>query len=147
MKNVAVLILDKADVAWVNERLIDIYRGNSVRIHLINVQPAFSSHITQFFSSKEMEKRHHEDGMRVLQPVIEGLNRAAIPHWDHVLVGLEAANVIDFIKGHYCRDLILRDEPPTIFSRLNLDPARSRIRRALREHFSSGVNRLSADHP
>ena len=126
--NIAVPILDAKDVAWAPEKIKDLYQRRKARIHLINVQPIYPQHIAQFFPRGALERIHLEDGMRVLQPVIAELDRAKVPHWDHVLIGLVAERVVEFVKANYCREVLLREDGE---GRLVFGSVTSQIRKAL----------------
>ena len=132
VENIAVPILDLQDAIWAPERVIALYRKTQPRIHLINVQPKYPSYVSRFFSKQYMARIHEEDGLQVLRPVVLELDKAGVPHWDHVLVGLKAERVAEFVKTHYCSDVLMRDEPTTLLSSLRLGSVKSEIRRTLR---------------
>jgi hypothetical protein len=129
---IAAPILDSKDLPWVTARVIDLYRKTRARIHLINVQPAYPRHITRFFSAQYLARIHHEDGLRFLAPAIRHLAEAGVPHWDHVLVGARAEQIVEFVRAHHCRKVILREETESTLLRwLGVVSVNHQIRDAL----------------
>src|SRR5215470_12234983 len=76
MKIVAVPVLDEKDVAWAARRVIALYQKAPARIYLVNVQPAFSKHVSRFFSAHYLARIHREDATKLLAPVERALERA-----------------------------------------------------------------------
>jgi len=137
-KSIAVPILDSEDALWAPERVIEAYRRTEARIYLINVQPAYSSHISRFFSAKDLEQFHLENGRQILAPVGRRPDRAGVPHWDHVLIGRKLEQIVQFIEAHHCGELVLRDEPKSLLGRLGLASVNTQTRRALKTQFRQG---------
>jgi hypothetical protein len=132
MKIVAVPILESKDMSWATKRIIELYKRTKVRVHLINVQPAYPAHISRFFTAEFLQRIHLEDGRRFLAPMIQALDMAGVPHWDHVLVGPKFERIVEFVSAHYCSEVILRDEPRSLRAQLSFASPDSRIRKALR---------------
>jgi len=137
MKIVAVPVLDEKDVAWAARRVIAIYQRAPVRIHLVNVQPAFSRHVSRFFSAHYLERIHREEGMKLLAPVARALERAGVSYRTHVLVGRKAERIAEFVRSYSCSDVLLRNESQSLL-RLGLESINSGIRRRLRALFPEG---------
>lgn len=75
-------------------------------IHLINVQPALPSHVTQFISRDEMRKYHDEEGMKALAAARAKLDAAGLRHDVHIGTGDEAETIARYSKDNKI-DLIL----------------------------------------
>jgi hypothetical protein len=138
MKIVAVLVLDSRDVAWAARRATGLYhQWARVQIRLINLQPAFSIHISRFFSARYLERIHREEGLKLLAPVARALDKASVPHRLHVLVGRRAERIAEFVESYACSELLLRNESQSLL-RLGFDSINSGIRRRLRALYPGG---------
>jgi len=145
MKIVAVPVLDEKDVAWAARRVIVLYQRAPVRIHLVNVQPAFSRHVSRFFSAPYLERIHREEGMKLLAPVARALDRAGVSYRTHVLIGREAERIAEFVRSYSCSEVLLRNESQSLL-RLGLESINSGIRRRLRALFPEGKIPVAGSH-
>jgi hypothetical protein len=130
MDAIAVPINDAREAQWASRKVVEIYRREPVLVHLINVQPPLSRHISQFLSQRDIRSFHHDEGMQVLAPAIRVLDEAKVPHTDHVLVGSKVDCVVRFAKEHSCQ--VILDNPADGFlSVFGLGSVASQIRRAI----------------
>lgn len=67
-------------------------------IHLINVQPALPTHVTQFISRDEMRKFHIEEGTMALAAARAKLDAAGLRHEFHIDTGDEAETIARYSK-------------------------------------------------
>jgi nucleotide-binding universal stress UspA family protein len=132
---VAVPILDPKDVPWATAKAIDLYRKKKARIHLVNVRQPFPKHISRFFSATYLDRVHTEDGLERLASAMKALETAGVPYWKHVLVGRKLEQIVDFVTSHHCGEVVLRDKPENLLSRLGLSSANSKTRRALKARY------------
>jgi hypothetical protein len=132
---VAVPILEPNDVPWATAKAIDLYRKTKARIHLVNVRQPYVKHVSRFFSAKYLERVYLEDGLRVLASAMKVLDKAGVPYWKHVLVGRKLEQIVEFIADHHCGEVVLRNEPENLVTRLGLDSVNSRTRRALKARY------------
>ena len=145
MKIVAVPVLDEKDVAWAARRVIALYQRAPVRVYLVNVQPAFSQHVSRFFSAHYLERIHREDAMKLLAPVERALERAGVSYRSHVLIGPKAERIAEFVRSYSCSDVLLRNESQSLL-RLGLASINSGIRRRLRALFPEGKIPVAGSH-
>jgi len=131
MQIVAVPINDARDAQWASKQVIDLYRREAVRIHLVNVQHPLSRHISQFLNVSEIQAFHRDAGMHVLEPAIRALNAAGVPHIDHVLVGHKVDAVVRFAQEYSCNQVLLKNDSEGLLSVLGLGSIASQIRRAI----------------
>ena len=131
MNNVAVPIDDARDALWASAQVIELYRREPVSIHLVNVQPPLSRHVSQFLNSRDIRAFHLEAGMQVLQPAIRALDSAGVPHKDHVLVGRKVDSIVHFANEYSCSQVILDNRSEGLLSVLGLGSIASQIRRAI----------------
>jgi YjbE family integral membrane protein len=112
MDSIVVPIGEGHDALRAVEEAIAMYRKEPVRIHLLNVQPAMPRHVSRFFNANDLHDFHRDTGMQALQPAREMLDRAGVPHQDHVLVGNPAQTIVGFADEHRCVRVVLDDNGP-----------------------------------
>jgi nucleotide-binding universal stress UspA family protein len=131
MNAIAVPINDAREAQWASRQVTEMYRREPVHVHLINVQPPLSRHISQFLNVKDVRAHHLEEGMRVLAPAIEALDKAGVPHTDHVLVGRKVDCIVRFAKDHSCSQVVLETPSEGLLSIFGLGSLASQIQRAI----------------
>jgi hypothetical protein len=141
MRIVAVPILDSKDTQWATKRLVELYRNTHARIYLINVQPAFPKHVSQFFDARTLARIHREDGLQFLAPVARALDRVRVPHWDHVLVGGKVKRITEFVASHYCTEVLVRNKSESLL-RLFPSSVNSGVLKTLRALYPEGKTSL-----
>ena len=107
IRDVVVPVCDAGSAGWASSQAIALYRDEPVRIHLLNVQRPLPKHIAQFFNRDDLRDFHRDAGMRVLEPVIAILDKAGIPHEDHVLVGHPAETIVRFAEDLHCGQIVV----------------------------------------
>jgi len=134
MKDIIVPIDYSSDIPRVAAQAIARYRRDAARIQLLNVQRPLPQHVARFFGSADLRDYHRETGMRALQGAIELLDAAGVPHRDHVLVGKPAEEIVRFAEEHPGAELLLDDEPESVFSVFGLGSIGSQVRRLMTAH-------------
>jgi nucleotide-binding universal stress UspA family protein len=128
MKSVVVPITDSKDAQWALNHVIALYRSEGVRIHLLNVQPALSQHISRFFNHGEIRDFHRDNGMLALKPAIDALDGEGVPHWDHVLVGNQAETIVKFAQEYHCSQIVIAKRKDGLLGSFGLGSIGSQIR-------------------
>jgi len=131
MKDIVVPIDGSSDVARVAAQAIARYRRDASRIHLLNVQRPLPRHISQFFGRADLAEYHLEAGMRELHKVIALLDAAHVPHRDHVVVGKPAEEIVRFAEERPGAELLLDEEPDSMFALFGLGSIGSQVRRLM----------------
>src|SRR6478609_7172602 len=67
-------------------------------IHLINVQSPLHGGISTFINAGQIKHYHHDEGMKVLAPARELLDKSGVAHQDHLFVGEPAEVIARFAK-------------------------------------------------
>ncbi len=62
----------------------------TTEIHLVNVQPPFRRHVSQFFARSTLQDYHREQADEALRPCMQLLDTYGIPYGTHRLVGPKA---------------------------------------------------------
>jgi hypothetical protein len=131
MNTIAVPIDDARQAQWASKQVIEIYRREPVQVHLVNVQHPLSRHISQFLNPRDIRAHHLETGMGILEPAIKALDKAGVPHVDHVLVGRKVESIVRFAKEHSCSQVILETPSDGLLSVFGLGSLAGQIQRAI----------------
>jgi len=134
MHDIVVPICDTGDAGWAAGQAIAIYREEAVRVHLLNVQRPLPKHIAQFFNRDDLRDFHRDAGMRVLDPVIGMLDKAGVPHEDHVLVGQPAETIVRFAEDLHAQQVVVDTPPKSVLSLLGLGSIGSQVHHLMQSH-------------
>ena len=136
IRDVVIPVCDTGAVGWASSQAIALYRDEPVRIHLLNVQRPLPKHIAQFFNRDDLRDFHRDAGMRVLEPVIGMLDKAGIPHEDHVLVGHPAETIVRFAEGLHCQQIVVDAPARSVLSMFGLGSIGSQVQHLMQSHAS-----------
>jgi len=134
MHDIVVPVCDTGDAVWAASHAIAIYRDEPARIHLLNVQRPLPKHIAQFFNRDDLRDFHRDAGMRVLEPVIGMLDKAGVPHEDHVLVGHPAETIVRFAEDLHAKQVVVDAPPKSVLSMLGLGSIGSQVHHLMQSH-------------
>lgn len=81
-------------------------RGLPLDIHVLNVQPALRSDVTQFLAAENVQSYHHDEGMAALKPALAILEAGGLAATAHVHVG-QPAEVIAHVVDDLGADVVL----------------------------------------
>jgi hypothetical protein len=107
MANILVPIQEGHDVSWLVNYLFKFHQRESIRVHLLSVQPRYTSLVRLFFSAHDIAVFMAEDAITSLAPMKQGLARLNIPFNSHVRTGDKATEIVRFAKELYCPQIIL----------------------------------------
>lgn len=107
MANILVPIQEGQDVTWLVNYLFKIHQRETIRVHLLSVQPRYTSLVRLFFSAHDIARFMAEDAMTSLAPIKNGLARSNIPFNSHIRTGDKATEIVRFAKELYCPQIIL----------------------------------------
>jgi nucleotide-binding universal stress UspA family protein len=86
-----------------------------------------SKFVTRFVSRRQLDEFHRENGMQILQPLIDRLDAVGIAHQERILVGHKAESIARFAREHYC-DLIMVPRHKGVFENLGLGSIGGQLR-------------------
>lgn len=107
MANILVPIQEGQDVKWLVNYLSKIHQREAIRVHLLSVQPRYTSLVRLFFSAREIARFMAEDANTSLTPMKQELAQSNIPYNSHVRTGDKATEIVKFAKALYCPQIIL----------------------------------------
>ncbi|MEP7208285.1 MAG: universal stress protein [Casimicrobiaceae bacterium] len=88
--------------------VIKEHRHNpGLEVHLLNVQPPFSRHITQFLSPKDLQSFHRDRAEEALRPIHTMLDEARVAHATHLEVGRRAEIIADTAQRLGCDHIVM----------------------------------------
>jgi len=128
MEHVLVPISTPDDARWAAEQAIARYRKEPVHIHLLNVQRPLPQHVSRFFGGGDLRNFHHDEGMKVLEPVIRMLDEAGVPHRDHVKVGNPVKTIVEFSEHNKCAEVVLQNQSDSLLAIFGLGSIGSQVR-------------------
>jgi nucleotide-binding universal stress UspA family protein len=98
---------------------VAIYNQERVEVHLLNVQPALSSHVAMFFDAGELHAILETTGQEELASAASLLDMAGVPHTTEVLTGRSAQTIARRARELGCDRIVIgRDDGEGIASRM-----------------------------
>ncbi|HEX7810572.1 MAG TPA: universal stress protein [Burkholderiales bacterium] len=85
----------------------DQYR-EPIAVNLLNVQsPVASGAVKMFISQQQLNDYYREEGMKVLAPARELLDKEGVAYEHHIGVGDIAATIADYSKDKRCQQIVM----------------------------------------
>ena len=81
--------------------------NTAMEIHLLNVQPPFSSYIARFVSRKVLHDYHRDEADKALRPIQQMLDGFSIPYSVHAEVGDRAKSITDTARRLRCDQIVM----------------------------------------
>jgi len=81
--------------------------NTAMEIHLLNVQPPFSSHIARFLSRKTRHDYHVAEAEKALGPVRQLLDSFGVPYSVHVELGDKAQCITAMARHLRCDQIVM----------------------------------------
>lgn len=72
----------------------EFMQNPALEIHLLNVQPPFSRHISRFVSKKNRDGFRRDQAEKALRPVRRALDHSGVPYSVHIETGGDKAKLI-----------------------------------------------------
>ena len=84
----------------------DLREGQSLEVHVVNVQRPLSGDVTRFVSGKSVDEYHREQSEEALAPVRAVLEAGGVTFQSHLRIGDPAAAIAELVRDNAC-DLIV----------------------------------------
>ena len=81
--------------------------NTAMEIHLLNVQPPFSSYVARFVSSKDRLDHHRDEAEKALRPIRQMLDGFGVPYSVHGEVGEKANCIADTARRLRCDQIVM----------------------------------------
>lgn len=85
----------------------EFMKNRNLQIHVLNVQPPFSKHVSDFTSRRDRMALHQEQAEKALEPARQALDRSGIPYTVHTEVGDKADCIADMARRLRCDRIVM----------------------------------------
>ena len=107
----------------VNERM----KNPAMEIHLLNVQPSFSRHISQFVGKKARDSFHHDEAEKALRPARQLIEKFGLPYSAHIKVGNKADIIVDEAQRLHCQRIVMSTARKNSLTRMIEDSTTNKV--------------------
>ena len=87
--------------------LIEFRRNPAIDIHLLNVQPPFSTYVTRWIDRKTINEARLEASEQALRAPRQMLDEACVPYWVHLAVGGKASSIAELARQLRCDHIVI----------------------------------------
>ena len=102
-------------------------KSSAMEVHLLNVQPPFSRHISRFVSKKNRNDFHRDEGEKALQPIRQMLGNFGVPHAVHIEVGDKAKLIAEAARRLRCDQIVMSTARKNSLTRMIEDSTTNRV--------------------
>ena len=85
----------------------EFQKNRALEIHLLNIQPPFSWHISRFISKKTREQFHRDQAEKALQKARRALDGFDVPYTLHIEVGSKAKLITEMARRLRCDHIVM----------------------------------------
>ena len=96
----------------------EFMNNTAMEIHLLNVQPPFSSYVARFVSRKSLRDYHRDEAEKVLSPIKQMLDGFSIPYSAHAELGERAKTITDTARRLRCEHIVMSTARKNSLTRL-----------------------------
>ena len=105
----------------------EFMNNTAMEIHLLNVQPPFSSYVARFVSRKSLHDYHRDESEKVLSPVKQMLDGFGIPYSAHAEVGERAKAITDTARRLRCDHIVMSTARKNSLTRMLEDSTTNKV--------------------
>jgi nucleotide-binding universal stress UspA family protein len=105
----------------------EFMKNSAMEIHLLNVQPPFSRHISQFIGSKTRASFHHDEAEKALQPARQLVEKFGVPYSVHIKVGNKASIIADEARRLGCQRIVMSTARKNSLTRMLEDSTTNKV--------------------
>ena len=105
----------------------EFMNNTAMEIHLLNVQPPFSSYIARFVSRKSLHDYHRDEAQKALGPIKQMLDGFSIPYSAHAEVGEKANVITDTARRLNCDHIVMSTARKNSLTRLVENSVTNRV--------------------
>jgi len=105
----------------------EFMKNSAMEIHLLNVQPPFSRHISQFIGRKTRDSFHHDEAEKALRPARQLVEKFGVPYSAHVRVGKKAEAIADEARRLRCDRIVMSTARKNSFTRMLEDSTTNKV--------------------
>jgi YjbE family integral membrane protein len=98
-----------------------------MEIHLLNVQPPFSRHVSQFIGRKARDSFHQDEAEKALRPARRLVEKFGVPHSVHVKVGRKADAIVEEARRLRCDRIVMSTARKNSITRMLEDSITNKV--------------------
>ena len=102
-------------------------QNSAMEIHLLNVQPSFSRHISQFIGRKTRDSFHHDEAEKALRPARQLVEKFGVPYSAHIKVGKKANIIVDEADRLRCNRIVMSTARKNSLTRMLEDSTTNKV--------------------
>ena len=102
-------------------------QNSAMEIHLLNVQPPFSRHISQFIGRKTRDSFHNEEAEKALQPARQLIEKFGVPYSAHIKVGNKADVIVEEAHRLDCNRIVMSTARKNSLTRMLEDSTTNKV--------------------
>ena len=105
----------------------EFMKNSAMEIHLLNVQPSFSRHISQFVGKKARDSFHHDEAEKALRPARQLIEKFGLPYSAHIKVGNRADIIVDEAQRLHCQRIVMSTARKNSLTRMIEDSTTNKV--------------------
>ena len=105
----------------------EFMKNSAMEIHLLNVQPSFSRHISQFVGKKAHDSFHHDEAEKALRPARQLIEKFGLPYSAHIKVGNRADIIVDEAQRLHCQRIVMSTARKNSLTRMIEDSTTNKV--------------------
>jgi len=105
----------------------DYMKSSDVEIHLLNVQPLFSQHISMFVAKRHRDEYHREQADTALRSARDLLDRFRVPYHTHMGLGDRAKVITDTARDLNCHHIVMGTARKNSLTRMLEDSVTNKV--------------------
>lgn len=105
----------------------EFLQNPAMEIHLLNVQPPFSRHISQFIDGATRYSFHQEQAEKALRPARQLVEQFGVPYSAHVKVGNKANIIVDEAQRLGCQRIVMSTARKNSLTRMLEDSTTNKV--------------------
>ena len=110
------------------QRVVEEFvRHPGMEVHLLNVQPVFSRHISRFVKRRNLNAWRQDEAQHALRPARQWLSKQNIPFTAHVATGRKAELIAETAKRLQCDHIVMGTARKNSLSRMLQDSVTNKV--------------------
>ena len=105
----------------------EFVKNSAMEIHLLNVQPPLSRHVSQFIVRRTRDSFHHDEAEKVLRPARQLAEKFGVPYSTHIKVGKKAESIVDEARRLSCNRIVMSTARKNSITRMLEDSTTNKV--------------------
>ena len=128
MDTILIPVRGSANCEAAIQHAVRLFMNNTaLQIHLLNVQPPFSSDVARFVRKRDRDSFYREQADKALRGCRERLDRYGVPYAVHVQVGDSARCITQTARRLHCDHILMATARKNTLTRLVEDSVTNRV--------------------